>query len=110
MGDPMWTNDFYAAIVALGGVTVIAKFVTHRSRDKEAYDKHVQAAKAAGKRNWIALGHTICVWFSLLAIVLALIGLGLEIDCWPYTLITGLPLVIALVILAIDGLSEDRST
>ena len=26
-----WTNDYYAAIVALAGITIVAKFVTHRS-------------------------------------------------------------------------------
>ena len=97
-----WVNDFYAAIIAVGGVTIITKFVSHRSRQKGPPQEAGEATVRPGF--WL---HLICVVLSLFAILLALIGLGLEIEWGPFKIITGGLLVLALATMVFDGLWED---
>ena len=97
-----WVNDFYAAIIAVGGVTIITKFVTHRSRGKGP--PHQAGVGTVRPGFWL---HLICVVLSLSAILFALIGLGFEIEWGPFKIITGGLLVLALATMVFDGLWED---
>jgi glucan phosphoethanolaminetransferase (alkaline phosphatase superfamily) len=90
--------DFFNAIVTLASVVLFAKFVTHRTRNREVV--------TVGLHWW----HVGCVVLSIVAIALALIGLGRERNppSWLHIL-SATVAAVAVAILVIDGLGDDNT-
>jgi peptidoglycan/LPS O-acetylase OafA/YrhL len=90
--------DFFAAIVALSSVTMLAKFVTHRSRHKPEVAVH-------RRRLWRGL-HVACVLLSFASLFLAFAGFAYaEAPTWAVLAV--IPGAAAMVILVVDGLCDD---
>jgi heme/copper-type cytochrome/quinol oxidase subunit 3 len=96
----MWVNDFFAAIVTVGSVTIFTKFMTHRTR------------KNKGEVNlcahiWRGIVHTMCVSASLFAMGFALWGLAKGHESQWLEIVAATTLLGALLILIIDGVADD---
>lgn len=90
--------DFFAAIVALSSVTMLAKFATHRSRYKP--EQEVQR-----RRLWRRL-HQVCVLLSFASLSLAFAGFAYD-EAPTWVVLAVIPGAAALVILIVDGLCDD---
>src|SRR5215217_8630979 len=109
MADP-WTNDYYAAIVALAGITIVAKFVTHRSSGQGRAVKPQQegvphAGQPASDANQTKRTrrrfrlHVACVLLSFAAIGFSLFGLASGNEKLSFEFLCAILLGLALLIL-----------
>jgi hypothetical protein len=79
-----FSADFYAAVITIGLGLVVAKFVAHRVSS----DRHREDAR-------VARLHVACVAASILAVLVALVGIELESNAWGWHLASWVLLLVA---------------
>jgi hypothetical protein len=95
-----WTNDFFAAIVTVGSVTIFTKFMVHRSRKNKR--------EINGCAHWVrGVFHAVCVLLSGVAMGFALWGLAQRQESQTLEMIAAATLGVALLILIVDGVADD---
>jgi peptidoglycan/LPS O-acetylase OafA/YrhL len=85
--------DFFNDVATVSSLVLFAKFVTHRTRsefDVKAY-------------RW----HKACAISSLIALVIAFVGVGMTAPLWPLGGASASAMLVAVLILLHDVLEDD---